>query len=147
MVVDVINAVHLIKRTEHILKSLDKESGFREVIFKGENTADEFGKWLFHETHRNTIVLAHNSKSFDSVFLLEYLLKNNIKPNKILFDGTKIMLMEIERRLYIRVRFIKNFLPMKLGLLPKTFGFEQLSKGYFQHYFNTITNQKYKSTL
>lgn len=36
--------------------------GFREVIFQGDNTLEEFGNWLFCAQHKDTTVLAHNMK-------------------------------------------------------------------------------------
>ena len=117
--------------------------GFREVLFKGDNTIDDFGKWLFQDNHRNTIVLAHNLRSYDGYFLLDYLLRNSIRPDRILYDGTKIMYMQIERGLHMKILDSINFLPMKLSLLPKTFGFDELSKGWFPHFFNVKENQTY----
>ena len=40
---------------------LDK-CGFREVIFQGYNTLDDFGSWLFSPQHNDATVLAHNMK-------------------------------------------------------------------------------------
>ena len=96
--------------------------GFREVKFKGDNTTDEFGKWLFQDNHSNAIVLAHNLKRYDGYFLLEYLLRNSIRPNKILYNGTQIMCMEIERGLHIEILDYINFLLMKQAMLQETFG-------------------------
>ena len=42
---------------------------------------DDFGKWLFQDNHRNAIVLAHNLRSYDGYFLLDYLLRNSIGPS------------------------------------------------------------------
>ena len=43
------------------------------------------------------------------------------------------------------IRFIDSisFIPMALRNFPKTFGLEELSKGYFPHHFNTDENQDY----
>ena len=74
-----------------------------------------FGKLLFHKKHRNAVLLAHSMKSYHGVFLVKYIPKNSIKPNKILYDGTKIMYMQVERGLNIRVLDSINILPMKLA--------------------------------
>ena len=36
-----------------------------------------------------------------------------------------------------------NHIPGRLADFPKTFGFTELKKGYFPHYFNTPENQNY----
>ena len=36
---------------------------------------------------------------------------------------------------------------MSLANFPKTFGLNELSKGYFPHYFNTDANQNYEGPL
>lgn len=36
--------------------------GFREVIFRGDATLDEFGNWLFSAQHKDATVMAHNMK-------------------------------------------------------------------------------------
>ena len=36
-----------------------------------------------------------------------------------------------------------NFIPMRLADFPKTFGMEELAKGYFPHLFNKKENEKY----
>ena len=40
-----------------------------------------------------------------------------------------------------------NFLPMALGKLPKVFGFNEISKGYFPHLFNRSENQEYHGPM
>jgi hypothetical protein len=44
---------------------------------------------------------------------------------------------------FVSMKFIDslNFLPMALSKLPATFGFDELSKGYWPHFFNTVENQ------
>jgi hypothetical protein len=48
-----------------------------------------------------------------------------------------------------KIRFIDslNFIPSKLSSFPKTFGFEELEKGYFPHFFNTTENQNYTGQI
>ena len=47
--------------------------GHREVVFKGANTSERFASWLCSPIHRNFTVAAHNSKSYDSIYILNYL--------------------------------------------------------------------------
>ena len=52
------------------------------------------------------------------------------------------MFMEIPK---LSIRFIDslNFLQMSLKSFPKTFGMDELKKGYFPHYFNKKCHRKY----
>ena len=117
--------------------------GFREVTFQGHDTAEQFGQWLFTEQHEYCKVVAHNMKGYDGYFLLEYLVDQSLRPDKIIYNGSKIMYMTVERDLHIKVIDSLNFLPMKLSALPKAFGLHELKKGWFLHYFNTRENQNY----
>ena len=56
------------------------------------------------------------------------------------------MFMEIPK---LKIRFIDglNFLQMPLKAFPKTFGLDELKKGYFPHYFNKTVNKNYKGNI
>ena len=49
----------------------------------------------------------------------------------------------------LRIRFIDslNFLQMPLKDFPKTFGLDELKKGYFPHYFNKACNKSYRGNI
>lgn len=81
-------------------------------------------------------------KGYDGYFLLEYLMANSIVP-KVIFAGSKIMYLHVERGLNIRILDSLNFLPMKLAAMPKAFGLHEMKKGYFPHFFNTKSNFNY----
>ncbi|MES9882603.1 MAG: DNA polymerase [Sedimenticola sp.] len=119
------------------------DCGLREVKFSGPDTAAHLCRWLFSAENKNATVLAHNMRSFDGIFILDYLLQQSMRPNKIIYSGCKIMYMEVQRGLNIRILDSLNFLPMKLSALPKAFDLEELQKGYFPHLFNTWGNQSY----
>lgn len=57
------------------------------------------------------------------------------------------MYMHIANKLNLTFLDSLNFIPMKLAKIPKVFGLEELSKGYFPHLFNTKENQTYVGTL
>ena len=118
--------------------------GFREVTFEGKETAKQFGEWLFSDQHQYCKAIAHNMKGYDGYFLLEYLIDQSMRPDKIIYNGSKIMYMSVEKDLHIKVIDSLNFLPMKLSALPKAFGLKELKKGWFPHFFNTRDNQQYK---
>ena len=113
--------------------------GFREIIFGGDKTKQNLGKWLFHERHKHFTALAHNMKGYDGYFLLEYLIDNSIRP-EVIYNGSKIMYMFVPRGLSNRILDSVNFLPMKLFKLPEAFGLQELKKGFFPHFFNREEN-------
>ena len=117
--------------------------GLREVIFEGQDTSSTFGKWLFSSQHKYFKTVCHNMMGYDGYFLLEYLIDQSMRPDKIIYNGSKIMYMTVEKDLHIKVIDSLNFLPMKLSKLPEVFGLKELKKGWFPHFFNTRENQWY----
>jgi hypothetical protein len=122
----------------------DDTCGFRHVKFEGDDTTTTFGRWLFSVQHKGFTAVAHNMKGYDGIFLMEYLIENSIRPQNVIYSGSKIMYMYVASGLSIRVIDSLNFLPMRLAALPKAFDLKELSKGYFCHYFNTKKNQTYE---
>ena len=136
--------MHCGSRCEICIK-LDKPCvtcGNREIIFKGANTVDQFGNWLFSEQHKGATVIAQNMKGYDVIFLLSHLICRDIAPQVIL-NGSKIMTMTVENKMNIKVIDCFIHLSMALSRLPGAFGLNELKKGYFSHFFNTIENQNY----
>ena len=105
------------------------------------NSINEFCKNIINEKFKGYTCVAHNSKGYDAHFILKWLVGQGIKPYCI-FKGAKIMFMEIPK---LKIRFIDslNFLQMPLKAFPKTFGLDELKKGYFPHYFNKECNKNY----
>ena len=105
------------------------------------NSIDEFCKYFLNDKYKGYTFIAHNSKGYDSHFVLKWLIDQGIKPYCI-YNGAKIMFMEIPK---LSIRFIDslNFLQMPLKSFPKTFGMNELKKGYFPHYFNKKCNENY----
>ena len=96
----------------------------------------DFFVWLFSKRYKDFTCLAHNAKGFDAYLVLDYLVSQSIRPQRILFNGTKLMYMEVGRGLNLRFLDSLNFFPMKLAALPKAFGLETCRKGYFPHLAN-----------
>lgn len=93
---------------------------------------------------QNSILIAHNAKSFDLYPVLEIFIdRHSIRPSKIIYSGSKIMYMHIAHKLNLTFVDSLNFLPMKLAKIPEVFGLQELCKGYFPHFFNTKAIQKY----
>ena len=75
--------------------------------------------------HKDFTAIAHNAKGYDNYFVLEYLIDNSIRP-EIIYNGSKIMYMQVKRGLNIRCLVSLNFLSMKLADLPRAFGFSSM---------------------
>ena len=110
-------------------------------LFRGKDTVKKFCEWLLTKEHQDCIVVAHNFQGYDGYFIQNYLNKNAIKYEVIL-RGAKILSMTIPM---FNIKFIDslNFIPMSLAKFPKTFGQNELCKGYFPHLFNKEENQDY----
>ena len=115
--------------------------GKRQVIFKGPNTKREFCQWLISEQHKYVTAIAHNARAYDAYFIYDYLMENSIIPEPTIFSGSKIMYMKVGKGLNIRILDSLNFLPMPLSKLPKSFGLQELKKGFFPHLYNTSEHE------
>ena len=114
----------------------------REVaLFQGKDTVKDFCRWLFTPEHKGCIVVAHNFQGYDGYFIKDYLIQNAIKY-EIIYRGAKSLSLKVPDW---SIRFIDsiNFIPMALAKFPKTFGQDELCKGYFPHMFNKDENQNY----
>ena len=114
----------------------------REVaLFQGEDTVKNFCEWLLTPEHKGCIVVAHNFQGYDGYFIIKFLIDNAIHYD-IIYRGAKSLSMTIPM---FNIKFIDsiNFIPMSLAKFPKTFGQDELCKGYFPHRFNKEENQNY----
>ena len=114
----------------------------REVaLFQGEDTVKRFCEWLLTPEHKDCIVVAHNFQGYDGYFITKFLIDNAIHYD-IIYRGAKSLSMTIPM---FNIKFIDsiNFIPMSLAKFPKTFGQDELCKGYFPHMFNKEENQNY----
>lgn len=119
------NRCHIRGHEDYKGPSCPNTCGKRETVFRGVNTLNLFGAWLFCETHKFFTAVAHNSKSYDGIVLLNYLISQSIRPDKIIYNGSKIMYLHVGRGLNIRLIDSLNCLPMK------SFGLTELKKGWF----------------
>ena len=111
------------------------------ALFQGKDTVKKFCQWLFTEEHKDCIVVAHNFQGYDGYFITDYLVENAIHY-EIIYRGAKILSLKVP---IWNIKFIDslNFIPMSLAKFPKTFGQDELCKGYFPHMFNKDENQNY----
>ena len=116
-----------------------------EWVFQGDNTRNEFCEWLFTKEHEGCIVVAHNFQGYDGYFIQQYLHENGVIP-EVIMRGAKILTMYVPM---LKIKFIDSlsFMPMRLADIPKTFGLNELAKGYFPHLFNRKENQNYVGPL
>ena len=114
----------------------------REVaLFQGRDTVKDFCQWLLTTEHKDCIVVAHNFQGYDGYFIKDFLIQNAIRY-EIIYRGAKSLSLTIPM---FNIKFIDsiNFIPMALAKFPKTFGQDELCKGYFPHMFNKEENQNY----
>ena len=118
------------------------------AVFRGKNTVKQFCEWLFTPEHQDSIVIAHNFQGYDSYPILKYLYEHAVACDPI-YNGAKCITLRPKtgksHQFGIRIKFIDslNFIPMALAKFPKTFGQDELCKGYFPHFFNKDENQEY----
>jgi len=107
-------------------------------------TTDDFCKWVFNKRHKGYTCIAHYGKGYDFQFVQEWLVAHTLtaKPD-VLMNGQKILQLEVKRDYNIRFIDSISFTLQPLRDFPKTFGLEELAKGYFPHEFNSSSNQTY----
>ena len=118
------------------------------AVFRGKNTVKDFCTWLLIPQHQDCIVIAHNFQGYDSYPIIKCLHANAVGCEAI-YNGAKCITLKTKtkekHRFGIRIKFIDslNFIPMALAKFPKTFGQNEMCKGYFPHFFNKDENQEY----
>ena len=63
---------------------------------------------------------------------MKYIIENPLPTDghpKIILNGLKLMSIEFEK---LKLIDSLNFIPMPLSKFPKTFGFNEMHKGYFR---------------
>ena len=117
-------------------------------VFRGKNAVKDFCTWLFTPDHHECIAIAHNFQGYDSYPIIKYLHANAVECEAI-YNGAKCITLTTKtnkpHHCKIKIKFIDslNFIPMALARFPKTFGQDELCKGYFPHFFNKDENQDY----
>ena len=122
----------------------EKEVG----VFQGKNAVKDFCTWLLTPEHQDCIVMAHNFQGYDSYPIIKFLSENAIGCDAT-YNGAKCVTLKTKvkekHQFGIKIKFMDslNFIPMALAKFPKTFGQDELCKGYFPHFFNKDENQDY----
>ena len=92
------------------------------------------------DQEREILVVFHNLKGFDGMFILHELYQQQREVADQLTVGAKVLSFKSGP-----LKFIDSlsFLPMPLASFPSTFNLTELKKGFFPHLFNTPDNQQY----
>lgn len=92
----------------------------------------------------NTVLIAHNAKGYDHYPVLNAMIKQHgVRPDKSVYQGSKIMYMHIAAGLDLTFLDSLNFLQMKLSKIPNCFDLTEMKKGYFSHLFIKKENKYY----
>ena len=123
-----------------------------EDCLEDENVVDRFLMHLddyAHPPHENVeeqplIILFHNLKGFDGIFLLNSLYKAMRTVEEQLTIGAKVLSFKSGP---LTFKDSLCFLPMPLASFPTTFKLTELKKGFFPHAFNIPDHQSYRGPI
>ena len=89
---------------------------------------------------REIIVVFHNLKGFDGMFLIHELYNQQRSVENQITVGAKVLSFKSGT-----IKFIDSlcFLPMPLSTFSETFNLNELKKGFFPHLFNIPAHQNY----
>lgn len=102
---------------------------------------EEFGENNFFTA------ISHNFQGFDGLFIMKYI-KDTIRPidglAELIMNGTKLLTLSFKG-----VRMIDSFslIPMVLEKFTKTYGLNELKKGFWCHLFNKPVNKNYIGSI
>ena len=92
------------------------------------------------DQEREILVVFHNLKGFDGMFILHELYQQQREVTEQLTVGAKVLSFRSTP-----IKFIDSlcFLPMRLASFSSTFNVTEVKKGFFPHLFNTPDHQQY----
>ena len=105
---------------------------------------DELADVQDSDREREVIIVFHNLKGFDSVFILNELYQQQRTVTDQLTQGAKVLSFRSGP-----LKFIDSlsFLPMPLASFPSTFNLTEIKKGFFPHLFNLPHHQNYEGRI
>ena len=117
----------------HVLHGEDCTLQFLEEL-------DELADVPDSDREREVIIVFHNFKGFDSVFIVNELYQQQREVTEQLTVGAKVLSFKSGP-----LKFIDSlsFLPMPLVAFPRTFNLTEMKKGFFPHLFNLPHHQNY----
>lgn len=127
----------------------DDESEDTHFVYGPNCTANMFDHLEFLAVDqdgddRNVIVIFHNLKGYDGMFILQHCCATNRDVTNQITVGTKILSLQSDR---LTCKDSLCFLPFPLPSFPATFGINELCKGFFPNKFNTVENQDYEGPM
>ena len=120
----------------HVYYGEDCTASFFDYL--DEQTVDEYGD------RRKVIVIFHNFKGYDGMFVIKYLYDNHRDVEDQITVGSKILSLRNHDLIF---KDSLCFLPFPLASFPATFGLTEQCKGFFPHLFNTADNQDYEGVI
>lgn len=112
--------------------------GVREHVFYGNECISMFFAHYFNPSiqkkFQSIVFIAHNMSGYDGHFILRHIYSNSgIDTPKIIMNGTKIISIQISRR--IKIIDSLSYFQCALANLPKMFQLP-IYKGFYPHLFN-----------
>ena len=104
------------------------------------NDLDDLVDASYSDKEREIIVVFHNLKGFDSMFILHELYQQQREVVDQLTVEEEVLSFKSGPLKFIDSLF---FLPMPLASFPSTLNLTELKKGFFPHLFNTPDDQQY----
>ena len=105
-------------------------SGGREMIFEGVDALANFCGWEMGDDNKGVTCIAYNFGGYDGQFILRHILENGTGKPNVIMNGNTILRMTIGK---VLVLDSYQFLHMRIGSLPDTFGLTEMKKGYCPH--------------
>ena len=123
--------------TIHVLDGEDCALQFLQVL-------DDLTEVPDRDQEQEILVVFHNLKGFDGMFILHELYQQQCEVADQLTVGAKVLSFKSGP-----LKFIDSlcFLPMPLTSFPSTFNLTELKKGFFPHLFNTPDHQQYAGQI
>ena len=111
-----------------------------ECTLKFLEELDELADVSDSDRDREIIIVMHNLKGYDSMFIISELYNQQRPVENQLTVGAKVLSFKSGPLTFIDSHC---FLPVPLASFPATFNLKELKKGFFPHLFNSPENQQY----
>lgn len=129
-----------------ILVCRESEGGHEPPQFYGTSYTEDFFNYLNgltvdeYNDEQRVIVIFHNFKGYDAMFVLQYLYANCREVSAQICIGTKVLSLKSGN---LTFKDSLCFLPFSLASFS-TFDIKEHKKSVFPHLFNTMENQGYE---
>lgn len=112
------------------------------------HSEQEYVAWVLKHGEGHTVIF-HNGGGYDLPLIYRYLCTHTTKSVKPIYNGTKLMLIQIGRG-GKAIRFIDSlrWIAKPLAQFKEVLGLStEMEKGYFPHWFNTQSNKRYRGVV